>query len=72
MVYWSSVQQEQGLECHIDKAELALQYQHTMVPYNDGLLRRPRAEWNIINCTGTVSCISVYSCVYVNIKVVSY
>ena len=60
--YWSSVYQQRGLEFHVDGASFDMKYILKLVPYDDGLVRRPRTDWLVASLQGEVLDILAYTC----------
>lgn len=58
--YWSSKAHRRGIRCSIKEANFSINYQLSLVPYDSGLIQRPRANWTIINCSGNVKNILTY------------
>ena len=52
--YWSSKAHQRGIKCTINKASFSVNYLLSLVTYDPGLYRRPRANWTILNCSGGV------------------
>ena len=58
--YWSSKGHQRGVRCTIDGATFSINYQLKLVPHDSGLIQRPRANWMIIDCSGSVKNILAY------------
>ena len=58
--YWSSKAHQRGIKCTINQASFSVNYQLSLVPYDLGLIQRPRANWTICNCCGSVKNILAY------------
>ena len=52
--YWSSGEQQRGVECSLQGADLAINYLLKLVPLESGLTQRPRANWTVVSCRGKV------------------
>ena len=58
--YWSSKAHQRGIKCTINQASFSVNYQLSLIPYDSGLTQRPRANWTICNCCGSVKNILAY------------
>lgn len=58
--YWSSVGQQQGVECTLSQASLAINYLRKIVPLETGLVQRPQANWTILSCQGKIRDLVAY------------
>lgn len=58
--YWSSKAHQRGIKCAINQASFSVDYQLSLVPYESGLVQRPKANWTICNCCGSVKNILAY------------
>ena len=61
--YWSSVYQQRGLEFRVTSATCGMKYVLRLVPHNDELIRRPRADWTVASLQGEVTDILAYTCI---------
>ncbi len=52
--YWSSVEEQRGVECSLQGANLVINYLLKLVPLESGLTQRPRANWTVVSCRGKV------------------
>jgi hypothetical protein len=62
LCYWGSVVQQRGARAHVRSGELQLTYTLGLVPFSDGLIRRPTANWSITSCHGNGEDIRVFVC----------
>lgn len=63
LCYWSSVRKQDGIECSIKDITFKLTYTLNLIPFDDGLTRRPRADWSMSACEGCVNGIKGYTCI---------
>ena len=64
--YWSSVRRQEGVDCNIQNCSFRLTYSLQLIPYNDGLTRRPRSDWKMSSCEGTLNGLEAYTCIKIN------
>ena len=50
--YWGSASQQSGVHGNFKVAEASFSYSLALVPFDDGLVRRPQADWHITTCQG--------------------
>lgn len=50
--YWGSASQQSGVHGSFKLAEASFSYTLALVPFEDGLVRRPQADWQINTCQG--------------------
>lgn len=50
--YWGSASQQSGVHGTFKLAEAGFSYSLALVPFEDGLVRRPQADWHINTCQG--------------------
>ena len=60
--YWSSVYQQRGVECHVSSGTCDMKYTLQLIPYDDGLVRRPKTDWSVASLQGEVMDILTYTC----------
>ena len=58
--YWSSKAHQRGIKCTINQASFSINYQLSLVPCDSGLIQRPRANWTICNCCGSIKNLLAY------------
>jgi hypothetical protein len=63
ILYWSSVKKQDGVECNINKAFFQLSYKLHLIPFTDGLVRRPKPDWRLSSCQGKLEGIRGCTCV---------
>ena len=58
--YWSSATMGQGITIETGICTVEVKQFLKLIPYKDGLIRRPQSEWNITNCLGSVNDLAIY------------
>ncbi|XP_078679801.1 bridge-like lipid transfer protein family member 2 isoform X2 [Branchiostoma floridae x Branchiostoma belcheri] len=60
--YWASFAQQRGIEMCFGAGCINSEWGLTLVPYTDGLIRRPRADWSITKLGSSIAESHVYLC----------
>eukprot|EP00058_Branchiostoma_floridae_P006376 XP_002591864.1 hypothetical protein BRAFLDRAFT_89377 [Branchiostoma floridae] len=60
--YWASFAQQRGIEMCFGTGSINSEWSLTLVPYTDGLIRRPRADWSITKLASSIAESHVYLC----------
>ncbi|XP_078600068.1 bridge-like lipid transfer protein family member 2 isoform X1 [Branchiostoma floridae x Branchiostoma japonicum] len=60
--YWASFAQQRGIEMCFGTGSITSEWSLTLVPYTDGLIRRPRADWSITKLASSIAESHVYLC----------
>lgn len=58
--YWSSRAVQRGVECKVDKVDLSISLNLSLIPVDSNLNRRHRANWNICSFSGCGQGISAH------------